>query len=261
MEIGGVLLDLDGTVCLGDELLPGAQQAVAYLRRERIPFAYVSNTLDHRRDFADRLTGMGLPAEPDEIVHAPMALIRYLERHEPEARLFVMGLPPLLEQLSESFTLSDDPEAIDVVVASIDYTFDFSRLNIAFQALRRGARLLATNTDRTWPTPQGEIPDAGAIVGALEGCSLRTVDAVVGKPSLWMAQLALEYLGCPAEQAWMVGDSLESDVAMGAAAGMTTAVVLTGVTRRQDIGRTGVRVDHVLESLADLPARLNSVRG
>jgi arabinose operon protein AraL len=222
---------------------------------------FVSNTLDHRQDYAARLTAMGVPTDPVEIVHAPLALIRYLERHHPQARLFVIGLPPLLEQLADSFRLSEDPEAIDVVVASIDYGFDFPRLNIAFQALRRGARLLATNTDPTWPTPEGDIPDAGAIVGALKACSRREVDAVVGKPSLWMAQLALAQLGCGAQRAWMVGDSLESDMAMGAAAGMTTAIVLTGVTRRQDLDGAEVQVDHVLESLADLPARLQGFRG
>jgi arabinose operon protein AraL len=259
MKPRGVFLDLDGTVCLGESLLPGAIESIDFLRRERIPFLFLSNSLDDRREYAARLTRLGLPTSPDDILHAPLALERYLERHLPEAVLHVIGLPSLLDQLSPRFRLSDDPAQITVVVASIDHAFDYRKLNLGFQALRHGARFLATNLDRTWPTPHGAIPDAGAIVGALEACSGRRVEVVVGKPSAWMAGLAMEHLQCPAAESWVVGDSLESDVAMGWQAGMTTALVLTGAARRGQVGEDGLPPDHVLDSLVDLPALLEAV--
>lgn len=258
LSVRGVILDLDGTVCLGDALLPGARQAVEFLRRKGLPWLFLSNTLDHPQVFAERLTRLGLPTSPAEIVNAPMAVLRYLDRHAPGARLFVIGLPPLAEQLAVAHRLTDDPQEVDAVVVSVDYEFDYRKLEIAFQALRRGARFLATNLDRTWPTPDGEVPDTGAMLGAIEACTRRKVDAVVGKPSAWMAELALQRLGSPADQTWVVGDSLESDVQLGRQAGMTTALVLTGVTHPEDLDRAAVRPDFVLDSLGDLPALLDA---
>jgi len=258
MHVSGVILDLDGTVCLGSALLPGARETVEFLRRRGLPWLFLSNTLDHPQVFAERLTRFGLPTSPEEIVTAPMAALDYLARAAPDARLFVIGEPPLAEQLAVAHRLTDDPQDIDAVVVSIDYAFDYHKLETAFRALRRGARFLTTNLDRTWPTPDGLVPDTGAILGALEACSRRKVDAVLGKPSALMAELALKRLGTPAGQTWMVGDSLESDVGLGCQAGMTTALVLTGVTRREDIGRGDLRPDHVLDSLNELPALLGA---
>ncbi len=145
-----------------------------------------------------------------------------------------------------------------MVVVSCDRTFDFRKLNIAFQALRRGACFLAVNADATAPVPGGKIPDAGAVIGALEGCSKRKVELVVGKPSPLMVEAALERLGRPASECLLVGDSLETDILMGHRAGMTTALVLTGVTRRADLAHPPVRPDYVLESIAGTPRLLGS---
>jgi NagD protein len=159
-----------------------------------------------------------------------------------------------LEELTAAgLCLSNAPEEIEVVVASFDRTFDYHKLNIGFQALRRGARFLATNADRTCPVEGGEIPDAGAVIGALEGCSNRQVELVVGKPSPLIMEIALERLGLPADACLMVGDRLETDIAMGRRVGMSTALVLSGVTRREDLAHSSIQPDYVLESIAELP--------
>lgn len=252
-----MIFDLDGTVCLGESLLPGAARSLEYLRRRGIPWVYLSNSLDLRSEFAQRLCRLGLPTSPDEILHAPLAVRRYLEEHAPGARLFVIGLPPLAEQLAAAHRLTDDPSEIEVVVVSVDYQFDYRKLEIAFQAIRRGARLLAANGDRTWPTPDGPVPDAAAMLGAIQACTRRQAEAVLGKPSPWMARLALQRLGTPAARTWIVGDSLESDIRLGREAGMTSALVLTGVTRREDLPGSLDRPDYVLSSLSDLPDLLD----
>jgi len=159
----------------------------------------------------------------------------------------------LIEELSAHFVFSQDPDEIDVVIASCDRSFDFDKLNIAFQALRRGARFWAANADATCPVPGGEIPDAGAVIGALEGCSKRKVELVAGKPSPLVAKAALEQLGLPASECLIVGDRVETDIVMGHRAGMHTALVLTGVTRRADLAHAPVQPDYVLESIAEVP--------
>jgi NagD protein len=253
----GVILDLDGTVYLGARLIPGADGVIASLRHQGYSVVFVTNALQSRREHAAKLNRLNIPADPDDVIHAPLVLTRYLHRHMPGASVFAIGEPPLLEELSAAqFRLSEDPAEIDVVVASFDPAFDYRKLTIAFQALRRGARFLATNADATCPVEGGEIPDAAAVIGALEGCSRRKLEQVVGKPSLLVAEAALERLGLAPADCLVVGDSLDVDIAMGHRAGLATALVLTGVSRRADLDGASVQPHYVLESIADLPRLL-----
>lgn len=261
-RVRGVLFDLDGTVYLGDALIPGAAQAIATLKGMGIGVAYLSNKpIEPRAAYATKLTRLGVPTTPEEVVTSSFVMARWLRREAPGATLFVVGEPPLLEELAAAgFTLADDPTRVDVVVAALDRTFDYRKLSIAMVAIRRGARFVATNPDRTCPVPGGEIPDCAAVIGALEGCTGRHVEAVVGKPSPLMLEVALERLRLAPADCLMIGDRLETDVLMGRRAGVPTALVLTGVARRQDVGADpDATPDLVLESVADLPDVL--VRG
>jgi arabinose operon protein AraL len=254
----GIILDLDGTVYRGDYLIPGARETIAALRRHAHPLVFVTNALESRAEHAAKLIRFNIPVNAEEVVNSTLVLTRYLSRQMPGATVFAIGEPPLLEELAANFRLSEDPDEIDVVVASFDSTFDYRKLNIAFQALRRGARFLATNADATYPVPGGELPNTGAVIGALEGCSQRKVELVVGKPSSLVVEVALERLGRPAGECLIVGDSLESDIVMGHRAGMTTALVLTGITRRAELAHAPVQPDHVLESIAEVSRLLGN---
>jgi NagD protein len=249
----GIILDLDGTLYSGGHAIPGAVDAIAALRRGSHPVVFVTNALESPADYAAKLTQLGVPACPDQVITAPLVLTRYLGRHMPDATLFVISDPPLPETLSKCFRLSEEPDEIDAVVVSCDQSFDAHKLNVGFQALRQGARFLAVNADATCPVPGGVLPDAGAVIGALEGCTGRKVEVVAGKPSDLMANSILGMVRRPAGECLMVGDSLETDILMGHRNGMTTALVLTGVTRREDLGQAAVQPDYVLESLAELP--------
>jgi len=250
----GVIFDLDGTVYLSDDLIPGARQVIEQLRGQGQRMVFVSNKpLQSRTDYAAKLTRLGVPTHPDDVINSSLVLTRYLGHEMPGATVFAIGEPPLLEELAAGFRLSEDPDEIEVVIASFDRTFDYRKLNIGFQALRRGARFFATNADATCPVAGGEIPDAAAVIGALEGCSKRKVELVVGKPSPLIVEVALEQLGLPAGECLMVGDRVETDILMGHRAGMTTALVLTGVTRRADLAHAPAQPDYVLESIADVP--------
>lgn len=254
MYYRGYIFDLDGTLYRGEEVIPGAPPTVGELRRRGCGVVFLSNKpLERREVYARKLTRMSIPASPEDVINSTLALTRYLAREMPGACVFPIGESVLSEELTAAgVSLCDQPEEIDVVVASFDRTFDFHKLNIGFQALRRGARFLATNADPTCPVEEGEIPDAGAIIGALEGCSRRRVELVVGKPSSLIVEMALERLDLPVDACLMVGDRLETDILMGHRAGMTTALVLTGVTRRENLAGAPVQPDYVLDNVAQV---------
>jgi len=254
----GYVLDLDGTVYLGDTLLPGAKRTVKALRAAGSRVVFLSNKpLQARADYAAKLTRLGIPTLPDEVINSSWVLTRWLEREAPGATLFVVGEPPLLAELrAAGFRLAEQPpgtgDEIQFVVASFDRTFNYRKLQIAFDAIRAGARFIATNADRYCPTPTGGLPDAAAVIGAIEGCTGKEVEVVVGKPSPITARAILDQLQLPACECIIVGDRLETDIRMGQEAGMATGVVLTGVTTPELLATSDIRPDYVLRRLDEL---------
>ncbi len=249
----GIIFDLDGTVYCDEQLIPGATEAIRELRRRGHPIVFVTNGTESRAGQVAKLNRFGIPTRPQEVINATAVLIGHLKRQLPQATVFAVSDPPLVQELSAHFRVSENPDEIDVVIASCDRNFDFHKINVAFQALRRGARFWATNADATCPVPGGEIPDAGAVIGALEGCSKRQVELVAGKPSPLVIKTALEQLERRPSECLIVGDRLETDILMGQRAGTRTALVLTGVTQRADLPRAPVQPDHVLESIRQIP--------
>lgn len=253
--IQGYLLDLDGTVYRGERLIPGADKAIATLRSRGRRIVFLSNKpLHSRRDYAQKLTRLGIPATEHDVVNSSYVLAQYLAHRAPGARVFAIGEEPLLAELrTANLVLTDDPKKIEYVVAAFDRTFDYHKLNVGFQALRRGAHFIATNPDRTCPVEKGEIPDAAAIIAALEATTNKKVEEVVGKPSRHMVEAALKQLGVTADRCTIVGDRLETDVAMGLNAGLITILTLSGVSSREDLNGSPLQPDYVIDSLAELP--------
>ncbi len=249
----GWLLDLDGTVYLGDRLLPGADAAIATLRAAGRRVAFLSNKpLETRADYARKLSRLGVPASEDDVVNSSLVLARHLRGLDAGAPVFVIGEPPMIAEMrAHGFEVRDD-ERVRWVVIAFDRTFSYAKLNIALQAVRGGARLIATNPDRTCPVDGGEIPDCAGMIAAVEAVTDRRVEAVVGKPSPIILEVALSVLGVPAADAVIVGDRLETDIAMGRRAGLGTILVLSGVTRADDPRIAEARPDHVLRSIAEI---------
>jgi len=265
--IDGFVLDLDGTVYLGDQALPGAVEGIARLRRMGKQVLFVSNKpLEPRETYAAKLTRLGIPTDPEQVITSAHVLGRYLARTEPGLRLYVIGEANLIAELRQhGLTVVEEladqdpkqviiPHGIDAVVVAFDRTLDYRKLNTAYQALRGGARFFATNGDKFCPMPGGGVPDAGATIAALEYITGRQVELLAGKPSTLILQEAMELLHLTPERCMMVGDRLETDVRMGQQAGMVTAVTLTGATRREDVARLITPPDFVIESLSELPA-------
>lgn len=255
VSFDGYVFDLDGTVYRGDRLIAGAAEAIATLRQRGARVIFVSNKpLETREAYAAKLERLGIPAAVEDVVNSSLVMARYLARTHPGALVYVLGEEPLQQELrAAGLHLCEDPSAVEVVVVSFDRALTYEKLNIAYQALLRGARFVATNPDRALPVEGGTIPDTAANIAALEAATGRTVEVVTGKPHPLMLQAALEPLGLPPERCLMVGDRLETDVLMGQRAGMWTALVLTGVASKSDIERLGIRPDFVCASIAEVP--------
>jgi phosphoglycolate/pyridoxal phosphate phosphatase family enzyme len=256
----GYVFDLDGTVYLGEALLPGAQETIQTLRRMGCHMAFVSNKpVDTRQSYADKLTRLGLPTSIDEIVNSSQVLIRELSAQAPGCRVFPIGEQVLIDELvAAGFRISDVPGEIDYVIASFDRTFVYHKLQIAFDAIRAGSRFVATNADAYCPVPGGGEPDAACIIAAIEACTGHKVEQVYGKPSPLMMRAAMDILGTEPHDSIMVGDRLETDIVMGQQAGMATALPLTGATTLEKLAHSDVRPDYVLTRLDHLlPTRKN----
>jgi NagD protein len=247
----GYAFDLDGTVYLGDALLPSAREAIQALRAMGRPIVFISNNpLRTRAEYAGKLTRLGIATAPDDVINSSYVLVQYLRREMPGARLFVIGEVSIQTELRDAgFALTDRTDDIDVVVACFDRTFTYQKLKTAFDAIRAGARFVATNRDAYCPTPDGGLPDCAAIIAAVEACTKHPVEEVVGKPSAIMGRMLAERLGAPPPDCLIVGDRPETDIAMGIASGMATALVLSGVTPPDQAASARPRPDFVIERL------------
>jgi HAD superfamily hydrolase (TIGR01450 family) len=252
----GFVFDLDGTVYLGDALLPGADRVIPAIRRAGRPLLYLTNKpLETSAAYATKLTRMGLPTAPDEVLSSLDALVSYLRLAHPGARVLPVSEPLVATTLTRAgFRVLGPGEAstAQVVAVSFDRTFDYAKLTAAFRAVRSGAVIVATNSDRYCPTPHGGLPDCAAMLAAIEACTGATAEAVVGKPSSQMARAILDRLDLPAERVLLLGDRLETDIAMARAAGMGAALVLTGVTDLAAARAAQPAPTHVLDALTDL---------
>lgn len=265
-QIDGFIFDLDGTVYLGESALPGSVDAIANLRRRGKRVLFVSNKpLEPRDVYAAKLTRLGIPTTPNEVITSAYVLGHHLAHTAPHLHLYVIGEESLrIELAGHGLTIVEEllqqdekdvirPTGIDAVVVAFDRTLNYRKLNTAYQSLLNGARFFATNADKTCPMPGGGIPDAGATIAALEHLTGRKVDLLAGKPSRLIMDVALARLGVPAARCMMTGDRLETDIFMGQQAGMATTVTLTGVATRAEAAAMSHPPDFVVENLGEIP--------
>jgi len=248
------IFDQDGTIYLGERLLPGAAETVAAVRARGKRTIFLSNNpTKTRAQYAEKLTALGIPTPVEDIVNSSFVMVQWLLRFAAHARLFVIGEEPLKNEVrAAGFQLTETAGEIDIVVASFDRTFAYRKLQIAFDAIRAGARLVATNPDRYCPTPTGGEPDCAAMIAAIEACTGVKCDPIVGKPSPIMVALIMSLLNLPPERCLMIGDRLETDIRMGIEAGMATCLVLTGDATREKLAAAQVHPTHVLERIDGL---------
>ncbi|MFC7231027.1 HAD-IIA family hydrolase [Saliphagus sp. GCM10025308] len=260
MHYDGIIFDLDGTVYRGDRLIPGATAAIERARASGSSVLFLSNNPTKRPpEYADRLTAFGIPTDDDDVLNSAAITAEWLGANHPGRPALVVGERPLVAELEDAgITVTEDPRQTEIVVASMDRSFDYETLRLALEALDDETPFVATNPDRTCPVEDGEIPDAAGMIGAIEGVTGRSLDRVLGKPSPTAVEIAMARMDCTPERCLLVGDRLETDVEMGARSGMATALVLTGASDRTDLSSARYEPNHVLDSIADLPELLSA---
>lgn len=246
MRIGGLLVDLDGTLYVGDEPVRGAREAVSRLRDAGLALRFVTNTTRApRREIVARLRGMGFEAREEHVFTPAVAAAARLRGR----RVHALVAEGLSEDLGGVDLTDDEPEC--VLIGDLGRGFDYARLNAAFRYLMGGADLVALQKNRYWHETGGLSLDAGAFVAALEYASGKEA-AVVGKPEAPFFEAVLREMGLDATGAAMVGDDAEADVAGAKRAGLRGVLVKTGKYRAGAEGGA----DLVVHSFAELPEAL-----
>jgi HAD superfamily hydrolase (TIGR01450 family) len=260
-DIRAYLLDLDGVVYRGERLLPGARDLVEWLDATGRKVLYLSNnSIATPQEVEAKLARLGMPNPEGRVLTAGQAAARVLAARFPHGRVFVLGLPAV-EQMMEQAGLRavwsesghDDGQIPDVLLVALDRNLTYDRLQRALGAILGGAAFYAVNRDPRLPVEDGFLPGTGSITAALEYASGQKA-TIIGKPEPGIVVEAMHLLGVSPAQTLMVGDGLDLDIVAGRAAGVTTALVLTGLTTGEEASRsTGMRRPHVVyKDLIDL---------
>jgi NagD protein len=247
----GYLIDMDGVIYRGSEMIPGADQFIRGLRNQQIPFLFLTNNSQRtRRDVAIKLRRMGIDVEEEHIFTCAMATARFLAQQRPNGTAYVIGEGGLLQALHHNgYSIVDhDP---DYVVIGEGRTITAESLEVATRMILNGAKLIATNLDPNCPTAQGTRPGCGAIVAFLEAATGRRAFSV-GKPSPVMMRAARKQLGLATSETIMIGDTMETDILGGVQMGYRTILVLSGGTQLTDLDQFAFRPDVVIGSIAEL---------
>jgi HAD superfamily hydrolase (TIGR01450 family) len=252
--------DLDGTLVYPDRAIPGAAEAIAALRSAGKRLAVITNnSFLSREALGARLAEFGFDFRAEELVSATVAAARYIAREQPGARVHVLGSPGLRVELRAAGLRPTTSRSADFVLVGNDPAVTYARLTRAMRALLAGSRFVAVNRDSRIYAPEGSLIGCGALVAALCSATEREPELVAGKPGPSMLLEAARASGQPPERCVYVGDMITTDVQAARAAGMASALVLTGVTRPEQLDQPGLpRPDFViptLDALADaLPA-------
>jgi NagD protein len=247
----GFLIDMDGVIYRGHDLIPGADRFIHQLLANKIPFLFLTNNSARtRRDVATKLRRMGVEADETHVFTCAMATARFLARQKPNGTAYVIGEGGLLNALhANGYSIVDhDP---DYVVVGEGRSFTFDMIEAAVSMVLRGARLIATNMDPNCPTSTGLRPGCGAIVAMLETAT-GTKAFSVGKPSPLMLREARKVLGLASAETTVVGDTMETDILGGVQLGYRTVLTLSGGTSREDLVNYAYRPDVIVESIAEL---------
>lgn len=247
----GYLIDMDGVIYRGTHVIDGAQAFISSLRRENIPFRFMTNNSQRSRlDVATKLQRLGFEVEQEHVYTCAMATASFLAKQKPNGTAYVIGESGLVTSLNKrGYAIVDkDP---DYVVVGEGRTLTFEMCEIATQMLLNGAKLIATNMDPNAPTEKGSRPGCGAVVALLEKAA--GVQAFsVGKPSPFMLRAARKEIDLDTDQTVVIGDTMETDILGGAQVGYHTILVLSGGTRQEDVHRYPYEPDMIVNSIADI---------
>jgi 4-nitrophenyl phosphatase len=271
-NIDALIIDMDGVLWHGDRAIAGLSDFFKVLRKKSLPFILATNNASHTHEqYINKLAGMGISVAPEEILTSGMATASYLSERYPakEMRIFVLGEAGASQPLKEKgFTLTDiyqlnteeSPNlGADIVVCGKDETLTWDKLSTATLNLQAGAKFIATNGDTSLPTERGLIQGNGAILAALHAATGKTA-TVIGKPEPIMYQQALTILGSTPATTLAIGDRLETDILGAVRTNMRSLMVLTGVSKREDIDLIDYAPTWIMDDLIAVTEALLSLK-
>ncbi len=254
------LIDLDGVIYRGNELLPGAKEFIAWLKANNKKFLFLTNnSFASETQVLEKLIGLGIVTDTSHLLSAGEAAVQNIARRFPGALVYLVGEQPLSDLLRQYQLQVADVDAYqaDVVLVGLDRHFDYKKLTGAVLAVRAGAHFITINRDPLLPVEGGFLPGCGTMAAAIEaGCGV--TPEVVGKPEPLLLQEAMRMLGSNPSETVMIGDSLTVDIQGGKAAGTQTLLVLSGNTSREDVAHSSIKPDYIYQDVAALLADLKS---
>ncbi len=252
--IAAVLFDMDGVLYRGQQVLAGVSELLDLLTERGIGYACITNNASLTpAQYEQKLAAMGIAMPTWRVITSAIATSSYLRATYPQGtRVLIVGMDGLREALLADGYFVEDPQQPELVVQGADFALTYATLRQATLAIRRGATFVATNPDRTFPSEEGLIPGAGAVTAALVAAT-DVIPLVIGKPAPTMFHVAATLLQAAPANTLVIGDRLDTDIAGASAAGMPSALILTGVSTRAEAAIGPLRPTLVVE---DLPALL-----
>lgn len=247
----GYLIDLDGTMYLGDEPIEAASEFVDALYSKGIPYLFVTNNSSKTgEDVAGKLNHMGIKANPEQVVTTSLATANYIKHHHEKAEVYVIGETGIRHALEEKGLTVVEKEEADYVVVGLDREVNYEKFAKACLAVRNGAKFISTNGDIAIPTERGLLPGNGSLTSVVT-VSTGVSPLFIGKPEKIIMEEALEILGLSKEDTLMVGDNYLTDIKAGINAGLDTLMVFTGVTPFESYQELEVKPTHYVHSLKE----------
>jgi HAD superfamily hydrolase (TIGR01457 family) len=254
------LIDLDGVVYRGEELIPGAKEFVNWLNSNHKKYLFLTNnSFASQAQVVTKLTRLGIATGESHVLVAAQAAVIHIAHRFPCAHVYVVGEQPLADLVLANGlqVVNTSSHKADVVLVGLDRAFNYKKLTEAVLAVRAGATFIAINCDSLLPIEGGFIAGCGTMAAAIEAGSGVTPE-VVGKPQPMLLQEAMSLLGSQPEETVMIGDGLETDILAGKAAGTHTLLVLSGKDSRESLQKTSIKPDYVYENLAAVMQEIGS---
>jgi 4-nitrophenyl phosphatase len=245
----GYLIDLDGTIYRGNQVIDGAREFVGWLRKRNLPYLFVTNNSSVTKEsVAAKLCTMGVKAKPNQVITSGYAAANYIKRRIKNPNVYMIGEEGLKEALNESDIPITNKGNANVVLIGLDRQITYKKLATAALAVQNGAAFISTNRDAAIPSEDGFVPGNGSLTAVISA-STGTDPTFIGKPETIMMEEALKQLNLAREEVVLIGDNYATDMLAGSQAGIDTVMVFTGVTRREDLLKVNLQPTYCINTL------------
>ena len=248
--------DMDGVIYHGNQLLPGAADFVRIMEKNNLKYLFLTNSSERTpRELAEKLGRLGVNVAPEHFYTSALATADFLSRQRPGCSVFAVGEAGLTNALYEKGITMNDVNP-DYVVIGESRTYSFERLEKAVHLVLKGARLIGTNPDLTGPSENGIVPATGSLIAPIE-LSTGKKAYFIGKPNPFMMRRAVKHLNAMSRETLIIGDRMDTDIIAGVEAEVDTVLVLSGVTRREDISLFAYTPKYVMSGMTELVESLS----